>query len=122
MAGLLSENSADPRAAAAAAGDASTSAELGAAPPPLESWVTWVMMALVAAGLLAVVGVAMRRNSGTLAAAGAEDQGAAHAQLVSQIALLDDQHALGQVSDADWATRRAYLKAQLINVMQKQEK
>ena len=122
MAGLLSENSADPRAAAAAAGDASTSAELGAAPPPLESWVTWVMMALVAAGLLAVVGVAMRRNSGTLASAGAEDQGAAHAQLVSQIALLDDQHALGQVSDADWATRRAYLKAQLINVMQKQEK
>ena len=122
MAGLLSENSADPRAAAAAAGDVSTSAELGAAPPPLESWVTWVMMALVAAGLLAVVGVAMRRNSGTLAAAGAEDQGAAHAQLVNQIALLDDQHALGQVSDADWATRRAYLKAQLINVMQKQEK
>ncbi|MFN8465416.1 MAG: c-type cytochrome [Caldilineaceae bacterium] len=122
MAGLLSENSADPRAAAASSSDSSTSAELGAAPPPLESWVTWVMMALVAAGLLAVVGVAMRRNSGTLAPAGHGDQSELHAQLVSQIALLDDQHALGQVSDADWSARRAYLKAQLINVMQKQEK
>jgi len=121
MAGLLSENSADPRAAAATTGDGSTTAELGAAPPPLESWVTWVMMALVAAGLLAVVGIALRRNSGTLAPAGA-GQDELHAQLVNQIALLDDQHALGQVSDADWSARRAYLKAQLINVMQQQEK
>ena len=79
------------------------------------------MMALVAAGLLAVVGIAMRRNNGTLAPAAAGDQSELHAQLVSQIAMLDDQHALGQISDADWAARRAYLKAQLINVMQKQE-
>lgn len=121
MAGLLSENSADPRAAAAASNDGSTTAELGAAPPPLESWVTWVMMALVAAGLLAVVGIALRRSSGTLAPAAA-GQEELHAQLVSQIALLDDQHALGQISDADWSARRAYLKAQLINVMQQQEK
>ena len=122
MAGLLGENSADPRAAAAQQRRWQHDRRVGGGAAPLESWVTWVMMALVAAGLLAVVGVAMRRNSGTLAPAGAGDQGELHAQLVSQIALLDDQHALGQVSDADWSARRAYLKAQLINVMQKQEK
>jgi mono/diheme cytochrome c family protein len=117
MQGLLEDGGIDPRAAAA---DAGTSAELGVAPPPLESWAPWVMMALVGAGLLAAVGVAMRRNSGSPARAHV-DQEELRSQLLGQIALLDDQHALGQVSDADWSTRRAYLKSQLINVMQKQE-
>ena len=95
MQGLLENGGIDPCAAAAANADGSSSAELGAAPPPLESWATWVMMALVAAGLLAAVGVAMRRNSGSLATTSV-DQDELRAQLVSQIALLDDQHALGQ--------------------------
>lgn len=116
MQGLLENGGIDPRAVAA---DSSSSAELGAAPPPLDSWVTWVMMALVGAGLLAAVGLAMRRNSNSLANTRV-DQDELRAQLLSQIALLDDQHALGQIGDADWSARRAYLKSQLINVMQQQ--
>lgn len=118
MQGLLEDGGIDPRIVAA---DSNSSAELGSAPPPLESWAPWVMMALVGAGLLAAVGLAMRRNSASMANARV-DQDELRSQLLSQIALLDDQHALGQVSAADWAARRGYLKSQLINAMQQQEK
>jgi hypothetical protein len=121
LAGLLAAGSADPRAVAgdAAAGSTATGAtELNAAPPPLASWATWVMGALVAAVLLGALGVAMQRG-----ALGAQytrqGLGELRESLLQHIAHLDDQRAMGTINQSEWMRQRAYLKAQLVDVMQR---
>lgn len=88
--------------------------------PPMEPWVSWVMMALVAAGLLAVTGVAIRR--GALATPTTQEElQQLHDTLLDEIARLDDLHALGQLDDKEWLRRRSYLKAQLVETVRRLE-
>ena len=71
----------------------------------MEPWVPWAIAALVGAGLLAAIGVALRRGSMSTAYS-KDDLGQLRESLLDQIASIDDQHAMGQSSDADWAARR----------------
>jgi len=112
MQGLLERGGVDPRAVAVD-GDGSAMTSIA---PPMESWVAWTMAAVVAAILLAIVGVALQR--GTLSTATAhQDLSALRDAMLSQIARIDDLHALGQIDDTDWLQRRAELKAQIVDVM-----
>jgi mono/diheme cytochrome c family protein len=121
MDGLLEEGGADPRAVVAAGSEAGDSSQpLESAAPQMEPWVPWVIVALVAAGLLAAIGLALRRG-GMAAAYSRQDLTELRESLLDQIAVVDDRHAAGELGDADWATQRAYLKAQLVDVMQRQQ-
>jgi hypothetical protein len=82
--------------------------------------VPWVIVALVAAGLLAAIGLALRRG-GMAAAYSRQDLTELRESLLDQIAVVDDRHAAGELGAADWAAQRAYLKAQLVDVMQRQQ-
>lgn len=113
--GLLEQGAVDPRTATS-----SGASQLATIDPPMEAWATWVMIALVGAILLGVVGVALQR--GTLnAATTRQDLHVLRNALVTQIAHLDDQHALGQINDAEWLRRRTNLKAQLMDVVRRIE-
>jgi hypothetical protein len=118
LTGLLAAGSADPREAATGAQVNSAEGELGTAAPPLASWVTWVMAALVAAVLLGILGVAMQR--GTLSTQYTrQGLGELRETLLQNIAHLDDLRAMGTISPSEWMRQRAYLKAQLVDVMQR---
>lgn len=111
--GLIEQNAVDPRVTTGG-----STGQLASIEPPMEAWTTWVMIALVGAVLLGVVGVALQR--GTLAAATTpQEMSALRNTLLTQIAYIDDQHALGQISDTDWLRRRATLKAQLMDVVRR---
>lgn len=113
--GLLEPGAADPRTATT-----SGAGQLATIDPPMEAWATWVMIALVGAILLGVVGVALQRGTLTTATTRQDLHGLRNA-LMTQIAHIDDQHALGQISDAEWLRRRATLKAQLMEVVRRIE-
>ncbi len=123
LAGLLPAGSADPRAGAAT--DAATQNSGGTTDggmsttaPPLGDWVTWVMLGLVAALLLAAFGVALQRGalSNHYSRQSLADL---RETLLQQMAHLDDLHAMGEISQAEWMRQRSYLKAQLVDVMQR---
>jgi mono/diheme cytochrome c family protein len=124
LTGLLPAGSPDPRAAAttsAAGATGETSAasgELGTAPPPLASWVTWVMGALMAAAMLGVVGVAIQRGALSTQYT-RQGLGELRETLLGRMAHLDDLRAMGSISPSEWMRQRAYLKAQLVDVMQR---
>lgn len=118
MQGLLERDGMDPRAVAGdpAAGTAGTAA-LASTAPPLEPWVAWVMAGLVGAGLLAAIGVAVQRGS-VRSAHSRQELGQLRDNLIEQIAQLDDQYAMGELSQSDWSQQRAQMKVQLVDVMQ----
>ena len=114
--GLLESDAVDPRMLSDAA--TGTTTQLAQVGPPMETWVSWVMMALVAAGLLGVTGVAIQR--GTLASTTTrQDLKVLRESLITKIAAIDDLHALGQLSDTEWLRQRTNLKAQLMDVMRR---
>jgi mono/diheme cytochrome c family protein len=116
--GLLERGTVDPRTV-------TTTTDGAAAPmatilPPMESWVTWVMIGLVSAGLLAAVGIALQR--GTLAFGHSrQDLNQLRNSLIQQIAHVDDQHAAGAITNSAWLQQRSLLKAQLVDVTQRLE-
>jgi hypothetical protein len=123
VSGLLAAGSPDPRAGAVAAGtDAAadtgetTTGQVRETSSPLAAWATWAMLGLVGASLLGAVGYALQR--GTLntkyTRAGLADL---RETLLQRMAHLDDMHAMGEISQSEWMRQRAYLKAQLVDVM-----
>ena len=113
--GLLERDAVDPRMLSGAASGTTQLAQVG---PPMEAWVSWVMMALVVAGLLAVVGVAIQR--GAIASTTTnQDLQVLQESLIAKIAEIDDLHALGQIGDTEWLRQRTNLKAQLMDVMRR---
>ncbi len=128
VSGLLAAGSPDPRAGAAAtAGEATgptgTAAEAGevrTVAAPLGSWVPWAMLGLMSAGLLGAVGWALQRGTlGTQHTRGGLSQ--LRETLLQRMAHLDDLHAMGEISQSEWLRQRSYLKAQLVDVMQRLE-
>jgi mono/diheme cytochrome c family protein len=122
MRGLLPAGSADPRteaAAGAAGGSESAGAVgLGEAAAPLAASATWVMAGLIVAALLGVLGVALQRG----ALASQPTRQTLYEQreaLLGRLAQLDDARALGTINPNEWMRQRAYLKAQLVDVMQR---
>ncbi len=116
MQGLLERGGVDPRAVSASG----STGDMATVSPPMESWVAWAMAAVVAAILLALVGFALQR--GTLSTATTrQDLQTLRNSLLTQIASIDDVHALGQMGDTEWLRRRAELKAQLVDVMRRLE-
>ncbi len=116
--GLLERGTVDPRSATTAADG--TTGPMATILPPMESWVTWVMIGLIVAALLAALGVALQR--GTLAFSySRQDLNQLRNSLIQQIAHVDDQHAAGALTDSAWLQQRSLLKAQLVDVMQRLE-
>lgn len=116
--GLLERNTVDPLMLGGAAADATTPlAQIG---PPMEAWVSWVMMALVAAALLGVTGVAIQRGAIANTTTN-QDLKILQESLIAEIAKIDDLHALGQIGDTEWLRRRTNLKAQLMDIMRRLE-
>lgn len=115
--GLLEAGTVDPRA-----GDVTTSGttELGAVAPPMEAWVSWAMIAIVAGAMLGIVGIAVQRGAFS-AVSTRQDLQTLRDTLLTEIARIDDLHALGQMGDNDWLRQRAGLKAQLMDVMRRLE-
>ncbi|MFN3982319.1 MAG: hypothetical protein ACK4SA_18235, partial [Caldilinea sp.] len=85
-----------------------------------EAWVSWVMMALVAAALLGVTGVAIQRGAIANTTTNQELK-ILQESLIAEIAKIDDLHALGQIGDTEWLRRRTNLKAQLMDIMRRLE-
>ena len=134
LAGLLAAGSPDPRAGTAVEGTANgnagsttgsttgATAELGAAAPPLDyATVRWAMAGLVAAVLLGALGVALQRGafSTQVTRQGLAEQ---RESLLQRMAHLDDLRAMGTISPSEWMRQRAYLKAQLVEVMQRMDR
>jgi mono/diheme cytochrome c family protein len=116
--GLLERDAVDPRMLSGASAGATTQlAQIG---PPMEAWVSWVMMALVAAALLGVTGVAIQRGAIASTTTNQELK-TLQESLIAEIAKIDDLHALGQIGDTEWLRRRTNLKAQLMDVMRRLE-
>jgi len=115
--GLLDAGAADPRIVSGATDGAG---QLAGVDPPMETWVTWAMLGIVAAILLGLVGVALQRGALTTVSTRQELQ-AQREQLLRAIARLDDRHVLGELSDSEWLRNRATLKAQLMDVMRRLE-
>jgi len=113
--GLLEPGSVDPRMVGAMSAGASTT-QLAQVGPPMEAWVSWVMMALVGAILLGVTGVAIQRGALSRVTTSQELR-TLQDSLISEIARIDDLHALGQLNDTEWLRRRTNLKAQLMDVV-----
>ena len=118
MRGLLERGTVDPRSVTTAADG--TAATMATILPPMEEWVTWLMLGLVAAALVAALGVALQ--SGSLAFTHSrQDLNQLRQSLIEQIAQVDDQHALGALTDSAWLRQRSLLKAQLVDVMRRLE-
>ena len=78
------------------------------------------MVGLVAAALLAALGIALQR--GTLAFSySRQDLNHLRNSLIQQIAHVDDQRAAGAITDSTWLQQRSLLKAQLVDVMRRLE-
>ncbi len=118
MQGLLEQGAVDPRMVGGTSADGST--QLAEVAPPMEAWVTWAMIALVAALLLGVLGVAVQRGAFATATTRQELQ-ALRESMLAEIARIDDLRALGQMNDSEWLRRRAALKTQLMDVVRRIE-
>jgi mono/diheme cytochrome c family protein len=121
LTGLLAAGSPDPRAAAAADATSSGSAATvapGAVAPPLGAAAPWVMGALVAAALIAVLGIAVQRGALSTQYT-RQGLGELRETLLQRMAHLDDLRAMGTINQSEWMRQRAYLKAQLVDVMQR---
>ena len=126
IAGLPEPGVNDPRLAAreAAAASASTTdvaanaAAPGASrttPALLDPWVSAVVAAIVAAGMVGALLYARAAGSVRTRSTKA-DLGALRDDLLDQLAHLDDLHALGEVNNNEWMRRRSRFKTQLLDV------
>ena len=84
----------------------------------MDSWVTWVMAALVGAALIALLRIALQRGTLNMHYT-RQDLGSLRDSLVVEIARLDDLHAMGEISDSEWLHHRSQLKAQLMDVIRR---
>lgn len=121
LTGLLAANDVDPRMTQGGVADGSAigsdAVASAIAAQLLPSWVVWSVAGLVLFGLIGSFGWAIQRgklSSGT-GGAGRNEQRTA---LLQRIARLDDQHAIGELSDDQWLQQRARLKAQLLTLTQ----
>jgi len=113
--GLPERGAVDPAGAQAA------DSELPPVSPPLEGWVSWAMLGLVAAAVLGVAGVAIQRGAFARATAQTELR-SAREQLLTELALLDDRHAQGQLPEGAWLRQRAVTKARLLDLLRRLER
>jgi mono/diheme cytochrome c family protein len=95
--------------------------ELSPVGPPLEGWVSWAMLGLVAAAVLGVAGVAIQRGAFARTTVQA-DLRSAREQLLTELALLDDRHAQGQLPEGEWLRQRAATKARLLDLLRRLER
>jgi hypothetical protein len=79
------------------------------------------MLGLVAAAVLGVAGVAIQRGVFARATAQA-DLRSAREQLLTELALLDDRHAQGQLPEGEWLRQRAATKARLLDLLRRLER
>ena len=118
LSGLLAADDSDPRLAQGASGQAGGTAVT--AVQLLTPWVTWstvALLLLVMAGLLAWAGQQRRLS----AVPAAEEWEMQRKQLLARIARLDDRHAIGELDETSWQGERAMLKAQLLQIVQRQD-
>lgn len=113
--GLPERGAVDPTGAQAA------DSELSPVGPPLEGWVSWAMLGLVAAAVLGVAGVAIQRGVFARATVQADLRGARE-QLLTELAQLDDRHAQGQLPEGEWLRQRAATKARLLDLLRRLER
>ena len=115
LAGLLTQDSIDPRTVQGADGSASAPPMASGSVLHLESWMTWAMggfLLLPLAGALVWAmcsGTMQRKGQGT-------DFRLRRTELLKQIARLDDLHALDQIDTAAWQQQRSLLKAELLEI------
>ena len=77
------------------------------------------MAGLTAAGLLAAVGIALQRGT-VRSEYTRQDLTSLHDSLLARIAHVDDLRALGEISESEWIKQRSQLKAQRVDVIQRQ--
>lgn len=117
LSGLLAADDVDPRTVqradvpATGATDGAAAAVIAA--PQLASWMPWT---IVAALLIGLVGLAIWSiQSGKLGTVSSEAaRQTQRSALLKRIAHLDDQHAVGEVTEREWQQQRSRLKAQLL--------
>jgi mono/diheme cytochrome c family protein len=117
--GLLPPGAPDPRAGAATGPQASTAPRTVTArsvPPPLAPWASGLLAGIVFAALLGF-GLWVRSAGTVRSSYTRENLTELRETLLDEIAHLDDLHALGDVSENEWMSRRAQLKAQLVDVV-----
>jgi len=120
LSGLLAPDSVAPPAAASGA---STAAPGPAAEstPPLDPWLPWATGGIVVVGLASAAVWSWRQGADASAADINEATARQRQALIQRIARLDDLHAVGDVSDADWQRQRAQLKSQLLRIAATEE-
>ncbi|MCB0045768.1 MAG: c-type cytochrome [Caldilineaceae bacterium] len=114
LAGLPAAGDEDPRASAIAATAANSNTPMAAAViPPLPAWVlgaVGVITLVLAGGMLVIYRT--RKDDDTVQPAAQQDA------LLTQIAVLDDRHAAGEIDDVTWSQTRKKLKNRLLEVAQ----
>jgi mono/diheme cytochrome c family protein len=115
LSGLLAAGAVDPRTAADSGSDDMAAAGAGGAvaSTSLPLWAPWFIGILCSAMLAGVFTWSWRQGSMHTARRVA-DLRARRAELVQQIARLDDRQALGQIDAADWRQTRSRLKVELL--------
>jgi mono/diheme cytochrome c family protein len=89
--------------------------------PPPEPWMAALIAGVVVAGLAGVL--LWARSTGALRMGyNRGDLNTLRDSLISQIAHIDDLHALGDIGDSEWMRSRAQLKAQLVDVLARLER
>lgn len=119
LSGLLATDAVDPRAPADSGGAAMTAAGAGSVgSTSLPAWAPWLIGIVSSVMLAGVFTWSWQRglmNSATQVA----NLRTRRAELVQQIAELDDKHALGQLDATDWQHTRSRLKAELLTTEQR---
>jgi mono/diheme cytochrome c family protein len=117
ISGLIEAGGIDPRTLGAGAAGADSGASSGAAGSSdlLAPWAPYLSGGLMVLVLAGAFGWAWQqgRISGSERRQELQRQ---RAEIMRSIAHLDDQHALGDISEEVWNSRRAHLKAQLLSV------
>ncbi|MCB0132455.1 MAG: hypothetical protein KDD78_16450, partial [Caldilineaceae bacterium] len=120
---VLEEGAIDPRALVAAQDNAAGAAVdvAGSMPsqtaPPLDPTIAWAMGGLL---LLTLGGVFVWSLRGPQKMDKKTILANQRAALLNDIAALDDEHALGRMSDMEWTAQRARLKSRLFDIAQQQ--
>lgn len=112
LSGLLEAGDLDPRALADS-GEAGGTRPVATGAPSYESWMTWLIGAIVILTLAGAFIWSWRKGRVSNSVSRADRQ-AQHDALIEEIARLDDLHAVGEIDDNSWQGRRAELKTQLL--------
>ena len=115
LSGLLQEGDADPRTVGSANTEAGTTPTTATAVLLLQPWMSWVIGSVAGVALAGVLLWSFQQQR-----AGKrnpfQELRAQREELLQQIALLDDRHAIHELDDATWQRERAHLKAQLLQI------